>query len=378
MRTRVLRVGIFSLSAWLILCSAWAQEQVPAQEEEQASGEEIVIPGHWSPYQAPDQYPEGTELHIIVRGDTLWDLAGQYLENPFLWPQLWDANRYITDPHWIYPGDPLVIPELEVLRAAEEEPGVPGAPGVPGVEAPPGVPAPGVPEGPVGPSLYPATEEVTIQCAGYVTDREDESIRILGSEDGEAKFQLATGDIVYLNKGSRDGISPGHQYYTQRRMRKIGHPARRGSVGWHVYRTGWVTVLAVQEKTAIAEITQACADVHEGDYLLPFEPVPVPLVVAEPPANRMTPESGGPHGYIVASLEDVVTLGQGYFVALDMGEEDGLLPGNVLTIYRYLYPDTQRKVLGEAAVLTVRKKTSTAKIIYSYDFIDVGDEVELK
>ena len=71
---------------------------------------EITVPNHWSPYQAPTSYPEGTEIHIIVEGDTLWDLAGRYFENPFLWPQLWDANRYVENPHLIYPGDPLRFP----------------------------------------------------------------------------------------------------------------------------------------------------------------------------------------------------------------------------------------------------------------------------
>ena len=69
---------------------------IPAVSQEQTG--EITVPSHWSRYQAPTSYPEGTELHIIVEGDTLWDLAGRYLENPFLWPQLWDANRYIENP----------------------------------------------------------------------------------------------------------------------------------------------------------------------------------------------------------------------------------------------------------------------------------------
>lgn len=372
MRTRPLWVfnwAVLAVSGLVVSNTTWAQEETSQPTSE------IQVEPHWSPYQAPTSYPEGTQLHIIVRGDTLWDLSNQYLANPFLWPQLWDANRYITDPHLIYPGDPLVIPELDVVRTAEGEPGEPGArpgeprPGEPGAPGQPG--APGAPGGPAGPSLIPIYEEVAIQCAGFVTDSQDESMKIIGSEEGDAKLALATGDIVYLNKGSREGIQPGDQFYSQRRARKT-------DAGWLIERSGWVTVLAVQERTAIAEITQACADILIDDYLLPFEPVPVPLIPVQPSATRLTPETGKTRGQIVASLDNVRSLGEGYLVSIDVGERDGVIPGNVFVIYRYLYKNVQRKVLGELAVLTVNEKAATAKITDSYDYIIVGDQVELK
>ncbi len=55
-----------------------------AHAQEQAPSGDIQVPAHWSPYGAPTSFPEGTQLHIIVRGDTLWDLSNQYFENPFL------------------------------------------------------------------------------------------------------------------------------------------------------------------------------------------------------------------------------------------------------------------------------------------------------
>ncbi|MGH9336939.1 MAG: LysM peptidoglycan-binding domain-containing protein, partial [Vicinamibacteria bacterium] len=121
----------------LAIVLAGSPARVDAAQEPQpegAAGEpgEIAIPPHWSPYQAPTSYPEGTRIHIIVRGDTLWDISNTYFQNPFLWPQLWDANRYIENPHLIYPGDPLRIPDLDVLRAEGEEPGAAGPGGRPG------------------------------------------------------------------------------------------------------------------------------------------------------------------------------------------------------------------------------------------------------
>src|SRR5713226_8718821 len=76
---------------------------------------------HWTPYNPPDPttYPPTAHTYAIKRGDTLWALAQNFYKNAYLWPQLWEANTWITDAHWIYPGDVLLV-QGEIAQQAQE------------------------------------------------------------------------------------------------------------------------------------------------------------------------------------------------------------------------------------------------------------------
>src|SRR5512146_2715176 len=114
--------GIVALAlAAPVLADVPAQGQPPAKPAAAAAADTglqvgpATIAPHWSKYTYPTSIPEGASYYIIVRGDTLWDLSKRFLNSPFLWPQIWNENRYVKDAHWIYPGDPLVIPRVQVV-----------------------------------------------------------------------------------------------------------------------------------------------------------------------------------------------------------------------------------------------------------------------
>lgn len=81
----------------------------------QASAETLLRPDH------PDK-------HVVVEGDTLWDIASMFLEDPWLWPSIWEVNPQVENPHLIYPGDVIYLrfrdgqPSIVVVRPGEALP----------------------------------------------------------------------------------------------------------------------------------------------------------------------------------------------------------------------------------------------------------------
>ena len=158
------------------------------------------------------------------------------------------------------------------------------------------------------------------------------------------------------------------------------HARSTRRIGTKVETTGWGRAILVQENASTVIVEQACADIHVGDYLRAFEKVNVPVVLRRIPADRLTPPTGKTRGYVIDIAEDSAIAGTGNILSIDLGSDSGIAPGNVLVVYRTMYPSvpTPRNVLGELAVIAARDKTATAKVTYSNDAIMNGDEVELR
>lgn len=360
-----------------------------------------LVGDHWTAWNPPTEFPEGAQVYIIVRGDTLWDLAAKNLGNPYLWPQIWEKNPYILDAHWIYPGDPLVL-GIEAVPVEEVADG--GAAAIAEGEGDEGM-AGVTSAADAARAPQPLGSEDDIYCSGFVGEAEEAlPYHVTGSEyqvlsptlqgrgssgriEGlygsidTVKYNLSLGDVVYLDGGQSGGLTPGAVLTAIRPGEMVRHPLSGADVGRMHHYLGRVRVLAVQDQTAIAEIVQACGPIHVGAALRPFEPEPVPLArrtAARPindPAAAATLEAAP---VIVTSDDGVFSIGQDHVVYIDRGAEDDVTPGDIFTIYRMNREGFPPVPIGELAVLSVRPRTAVAKVLDSSVAIYLGDRLERK
>jgi len=223
--------------------------------------------------------------------------------------------------------------------------------------------------------------ETDVYCSGFIGELGElfpGAVVSAEKEKNQTFFML--GDIVYLDIGERDGIAAGMEFTVVRPSQAVNKWGSVTDFVGRVYRTpGRVRVICVQERSAIAEISYSCMDVQIGDYVMPFEPIPVPLVRRTQVVTMCDVPNGKGIGHILETRLGETPVGTDSIVYLDLGEADGLNAGDFLTVYRASgRAEGVRTVLGEASILTTRSRTSVAIITLMTDTMGVGDSVEIK
>lgn len=230
-------------------------------------------------------------------------------------------------------------------------------------------------------ALFPVGWEDDVYCAGWIgVDEEPATGRIVAAEYEDSRHMFGVGDIVYSDVGARAGLMAGQEFQVIRPAHEVYQWGSYSATIGRFYETpARARVVCVQDDSAILEITESCEPTFLGDLLIPFEPIPIPLVRASAPLTQCDAPSGKVTGHIVEVKDRATPVGTDSVVFLDLGEDDGLFPGDFLTVYRARNDSgTIRTLLGEAAVLWTKGKTCVAKITSMVDSMRAGDFVELK
>jgi LysM repeat protein len=224
---------------------------------------------------------EAEDVYTIKQGDTLWDISSKFLKDPFLWPKLWQRNPYITNPHWIYPGQPIRLSPLEDLK--KEEPKKVVVEEKPKEEKPKGaiveaevkkVEPPPIEKKPetvveakpaeAKPIFFPEA-----RSAGFLSEIDLQGIGII-LDSKEGKSLMSQEDIVYLAFKTSKPIMIGDKYTVFRASEVVKHPVTDKKIGMKYSITGNVQIIDQYGNFFTARVIESFDAILKGDMLHPY------------------------------------------------------------------------------------------------------------
>ena len=311
---------------------------------------------------APDEY-------TVRKGDTLWGIADMFLDEPWLWPEVWEVNPQIDNPHLIYPGDTIYLhyvdgrPRLSLRRGRDVklEPNMRITP------------------------LNLAIPVIPLDQINAFLRRH----RILGVGDLEESAYIIAGDQGHLLTANGDTVF-GRGYFPE------------GERAYGIYRAGDIyrdpvtlEVLGYQgkdignaqaqsslkEEVVELQITRVTEEVRITDRLLPLqERILDATFQPRPPATTIE------NGFMIAVDGGVSQIGPTDIVVINKGAREGMEPGQVLAIYQagaLVFDEIARNNVrlpdvraGLAMIFEVAEKASYALVLKSNRPLKVMDKVK--
>lgn len=328
--------------ATLPSAEAPSAENVKASEPSTGGPVEASVPTTNVTLAAPETVPEATVTpvaqetpseppavvapsgasHRVVKGDTLWDLAGSYLKNPYLWPKIVEANKgRIENPDLIFPDQDFIIPSVEAAENLALAP-VPETPAETPQEAPTAspevaaeavapvpepeaevkapaqaedmdaAPAPAkktvesvedVAETPPEPGINETSDEreakrknkQAVPGAGFMGGMADSFVADENWEydgyvlrDRDQRMMISQGDVVFLNIGAASGVKPKMSAHVYRVGKRVQDPFLKKKTGRMVKRVGTVIVTGqITEEGCTAVVTNSLEPIRVGDIV---------------------------------------------------------------------------------------------------------------
>lgn len=284
------------------------------------------------------------ESYVVKRGDTLWDIAGRFLQKPWLWPEIWQSNPQIKNPHLIYPGDVISLAYLDRVAAS--------------IQAGPRTDGPvnAVSLSEVEPFLKDLRMVESLDGLPYVVGLEEDRLR------------SSHGQVAYIR--GLDGVAPGQRYLVvrpEKRYRYVdrsgyccdrfqsedldarGEPMRDAETYWSnvvfpdkgneflgyelmTQSTGTVTRGDMGGQMAATLLLDSEGrEVRVGDRLVPVEAQPYDLqFIPHPPKQEQE------YGRLqVMAVSDMLTSGGPHdVIAISGGSAQGIDNGTVFSIWR--------------------------------------------
>ena len=269
--------------------------------------------------------PGHPDVYSVVKGDTLWDISGTFLSKPWLWPEIWQINPQIENPHLIYPGDQIALvyvdgqPRLQ-LRRGDAGRTVRLTPSDT-VSLKPQIRATPL-ESAIPTIRLDAIQSFLVQNRVVAPSLLDAAPYVV---EGEAdRIVLGAGDRVYV----RGGLDENESYSIVRRGPLYVDPDTQEILGREATYIGLGQAVAQEGDVATMSVTSTREEVQVGDRILPTEERKVD-------ANFFPSAPNGEiRGEIISVFGGVTQVGQYDVVVINRGERENLEVGHVLAIYK--------------------------------------------
>lgn len=332
----------------------------------------LVMP--WAQAAGPDVRSDHPDRYAVVKGDTLWDISSRFLDNPWYWPEIWQANPQVDNPHLIYPGDVLQLvyvdgkPRLTKVSAAGGS-SRKNADGVvklsPKVRSTPiDTPIPAIPMDAISSFLTDTriVDQERLKGAPYVL------------EGADGRIISGAGDKVYARgsiNAANVGIFRRSTAYTDPETGEfLGLEARSIASGKITDTNGDVLTVALKRSQEEVRIGDRLMVTEDRDIQTQFEP---------------SAPDGDVDGVMIAVPDGVTQIGQYDVVVINRGSREGIKAGNVMGVFkagnavRDPYTDEIVELPSERAgllmVFQVYEKLSYGLVLKATRALGVGDKI---
>jgi len=334
-----MRKLLYALAATALLFTSWAQAQ-------------------------PEFKADHPERYTVVKGDTLWDISGRFLNNPWYWPEIWHVNPQVANPHLIYPGDRLALVYIDgkprITKVATGD-----------VKLSPQIrseaidtPIPAIPLDAIA-SFLTDTRIVTpeeLNGAPYVLEGED------------GRIITGAGDKIYAR-----GEKPADRVGVFRRSKEFVDPDTGEFLGLEARSIARGNVAAENGDVLTVNLTRSSEEVRIADRLLVNEDRRLTTnFVPSSPDSKV-------EGKMISVDGGVNQIGQYNVVAINRGEREGLKAGNVMAVLKsgnlVRDPVTGETIelpserAGLLMVFQVYEKMSYGLVLKATRPLSVGDKV---
>lgn len=299
-----------------------------------------------------DDHPE---RYTVKEGDTLWDISERFLEEPWNWPEIWNVNPQVDNPHLIYPGDVLELTwvdgEPRLQRAEDSDPGDREIKLSPRVRSEAlDTPIPTIPLDAIESFLSNTriVSEDELDNAPYVIEGRDRRVISGAGDRVYARGDGSAGDVMGVFRRSTRHKDPETGEFLGQEARSIG----RGQIS------------DVEGEVLSVDLTRSREEIKPEDRLLSTEDRQI--------TTRFEPSAPEEkiRGRMIDVEDGVTNIGQYNVVTINKGEREGLEPGHVLAVFKQ--GDKARDPVTDELIRLPSERAGVLMVFRTYEKLSYG------